>query len=235
MVFSIILLATAAILELVLGARLLWLARVTRGAPELSLGVAFFVDSFAQVAGALGTQLRGPSAPFAKSIAIVLTVVATGALLIGVVRVFEQHRPWLVTFAWALIATVALLQIYMFAGTTETFDTQFLNGRWVNRCFSALTFLWAASASLRARNACLRQMRVGLSSRLEATRFLLWALAAMAFFSAIALLFARDVLGMPAAISAVAHPFLALACVTAVWWTFFPPGWLERSLEGAHE
>ncbi|MEM6732861.1 MAG: hypothetical protein AAF658_14985 [Myxococcota bacterium] len=229
-IVAIPLLLSAAILELILGARLLWLARITRGAAETSIGIAFFLDAFAQVAGAVAGELDGVARIATQTASLTLTLIATGALYLGVVRVFEQHRPWLLKASWGVVLAVAAAQAFVFVATGPDLDAQFITARWVNRGFSAFTFVWAVAASLGARSACLRQMKLGLSSRLEAARFLLWALAAIAFLIVLALLFARDVLGMPSTVTAIAHPFLAVACVTAVWWTFFPPRWLERRL-----
>ncbi len=230
----LLLLLLAALLELTLGARLLLLARKTHGAAETSLGVAFLVDAFAQIAGALTGRLSGGLWVLGYATSTSLTVVATGALLLGVVRVFEQHRPMLLQVAIAVIVAVVVGHAVVFLATGGGLEGQFVRSRWLNRTFSGLTFTWAAIASMRAHNAARRQLRIGLSSRLEATRFLLWAIAATAFLLLILMLFVRDTIGLPRVVTVIGQPVLAVACVTAVWWTFFPPAWLERRLEVVH-
>lgn len=227
---AILLLLIAALLELTLGARLLLLARVSGGAAETSLGVAFFVDAFAQVAGAVTGRLSGSLWVLGFSASTLLTVIATGALLFGVVRVFEQHRPELLKVAAGIALAVLCGHALIFLLGAGELEVRFIRARWLNRCFSAFAFLWAAIASFRAYRASVRQMKIGLSSRLEATRFLLWAVAAVSFLIVIVLLFLRDVAGLPRAVTVIAHPLLAVACVSAVWLTFFPPGWLARRL-----
>ncbi|MEL6543131.1 MAG: hypothetical protein AAFQ82_00795 [Myxococcota bacterium] len=228
-VFAIVLLLCAAVLELTLGARLLWLARVTRGAPEISMGLAFLLDAIAQVSGTVAQRLEGGAQTWAFGVTTWLTVLATSALLWGVVAIFEQHRPWVSKAVWIVIAGVAGALLAILLGVR---DTPFITARWVNRGFTAFTFVWAVLGSLSARQACLRQIPLGLSTRLEAARFGLWAFAAGAYLCVLVLVFARDVLGMPSAVTLAARPLLAFACVLAVWCTFFPPRWLEQRLDG---
>ncbi|MEM6531973.1 MAG: hypothetical protein AAF654_05085 [Myxococcota bacterium] len=230
LVFAIALLLIAAVVELTLGARLLLLARITRGVPETYIGLSFFIDAFAQIAGAVAGKMDGTAYAVTMAFSIGLTLFSTGALLVAVVRLFEQHRPWMMTVARLLILGVLAAQCFVFVVYGAEWPERFIAGRWVNRSFSAVTLIWATYASLRARRACLRQMRLGLSSPLDAARFLLWAVASSAFLLVIVLLFARDILGMPPAVTMVAHPLLAVTCVSAVWLTFFPPRWLERRL-----
>lgn len=216
----------------VLGGRLLFLARRSRGVPELAMGVAFLVAGV--VGTGLGALARVPRVAPPGGIAA-LTAAGKLCIQVGAVcqavftwRVFHPHRAW----ARAAVATVVVALAVVTAGGVRAgrFGDPLDVGLWrsLEVGVQALAIGWGALESLRYWLLMRRRMALGLADALVTDRFLLWAVAIGAGVVALVISTALAGLHQEAGEAPMLYGLSAsIGLVSAVgyWLTFFPPRW----------
>jgi hypothetical protein len=181
------------VVSLVVGARLLVLARRTRRLPELLIGAGFVVG------GALGyapenlilhtdwvTPVWRPAVTIGSGAAIRLS-----ALLMAVFtwRVFRPGEPWAAAFSAAL----ALLLLAGWIAYPGPWGLAADAWQWRWSLFTSVVrsaaFGWSAVESLRAARAARRRAALGLADAVGAERLRLWgvAMTAVALMSSVPL------------------------------------------------
>jgi hypothetical protein len=225
------------------GVRMLWLARRTRGRPECLIGAGSLlicgVGFPTSVASGFGRDVAGLNLPLWLGSELVTQV--------GIVLIYgftqQVFRPG-VGWARALIAAAALWLPASLAGAglalaaAQPGDSSVVAARpWLLACFAGYSgcFVWSALESLHHHGMARRRQALGLAEPAVANRFLLWAaysLAATGINAANAL---GVVLGLDLSTSPVVLlPAGGLALVGSVAMTlvFLPPACYRERLRG---
>lgn len=223
--------------SLVLGVRLLLLARRTRKLPELAIGLNFLL------AGALGyglllaaESLRLLPAPWdGRGSFAGVTAISLGAAFVALFSrtVFRPTSP---TAGFALGALGAWLALGVWGSWVlhvegvETGIGGWL-GRWAPNLGLLLAFGWSSLEPLRFHAMMRRRLRIGMGDPLVANRLLLWglgtgAIAVVALLHLVLQLTGRHELP-PSLVGVVS--LLVLTTAVCEWLAFFPPrAWRER-------
>lgn len=215
-----------------LGVRLLLLARATRRAPELLMGLAFLVggcvgyvlEVLSQDGASIPSEWR-PAAYLLGRLCVNAGVVMATAFTW---KVFRRDDTWArgIVLALALLLAASLGASWL-AGPSPWTRSLEIAGR-----FAAPS--WSAYEALRYHGAMSRRLRLGLADPVVTNRFLLWGIAQV--FSLLGLLArlldSQDVLP---SLAGVAMPTAGLVTVVAYWLTFFPPAAYLRRLGGGYE
>jgi hypothetical protein len=218
---------------LVVGIRLIALARRTRGLPEILLAVAL-------LCGGLGVgflRVMALHAPLSEGLvsAAALGVhlcrgLATGAVVVMVWRVFAPGRVWASTLSGILLLGIALLLV----GEVREMRPPATNHPlyWLWNGLMTVSFGWGSWEPLRYHAMLRRRMRLGLVDPVVANRILLWGIAAGCIAIQSPVVLASMALGGEDRIASWALAVLSvLSCLAAVtvWLAFFPPGsYLKR-------
>jgi len=223
--------------SVVVGARLLLLARRTRKLPELAIGLNFVL------AGAIGyalllaaESLRLLPAPWDGRASFAgVTSISIGAGFVGLFSraVFRPASPF------AGVALAALIG-WLLLGVFGSWVLHVLGvasglggwlGRWAPNIGLLAAYGWSAFEPLRFQALMRRRMRIGMGDPLVANRLLLWgvgtgAIAAVAAIHLVAQLAGRYEL--PHSLVGVVS-LLVLTTALCEWLAFFPPrAWRER-------
>lgn len=219
---------------LVVGIRLLGLARRTRGLPEILVAVAL-------LCGGLGVGLLRVTAlyaPLSEDLvsAAALGVhlcraVSTGAIVVMVWRVFAPGRVWSSTLSGILLLGFALVVV----GEVREMRPPATTNHplyWLWTGLMAVSYCWTSWESLRYHAMLKRRMRLGLADPVVANRMLLWGVASGCIAIQTPVILASIVLGGEDHIASwalvVVSVFSCLAAAT-VWLAFFPPAsYLKR-------
>lgn len=227
----------------IVGGRLLLLARRTRQAPELYIGLALLLTGGVwSPLVAVGRQAE------ALPDGVRAVLVAAGALA-GVVgmaflagfnwRVFRPRDRW----AMALVAAIALTLVAMFGAQTagrgwadfaHTEQGPWLLGTWLG----VVIYLWSNLEAWRQHRMLARRLALGLVDPVVADRMRLWALAMAAALTASTLLAACQALGIPVAgtvVGLLATAAVALAASACLWLAFLPPASYVARVRAAAE
>lgn len=223
--------------SLVLGVRLLGLARRTRKLPELAIGLNFLL------AGVLGyglllaaESLRLLPAPWdGRGSFAGVTAISLGAGFVGLFSraVFRPESRAAGIALAALIGWLALgvlgswvLHVAGVAGGAGGWL-----GRWGPNVGLLLAYGWAAVEPLRFHGLMRRRVRIGMGDPLIANRMLLWGVGTGAIAAVAAIHLAGQLLGhyeLPASLVGVVS-LLVLVTAVAEWLAFFPPrAWRAR-------
>jgi hypothetical protein len=218
------------------GARMLWLARRTRGVPErligagsvLICGVGFPASVVSGFGGALA-QVEVPlwlASEFLTQVGIVLMYGFTQ-------QVFRPGARW----AKALIVAVAVWLPVALAGAgfalaqapAEASSVIATRG-WLLACFVAYggCFVWTAIESLHHYRMARRRQALGLADAVVVSRFLLWGCYGIAATGILAANAAGVILGHNISTSQVVllpAGGLGLVASVAIYFVFVPPAW----------
>lgn len=222
------------------GSRLLLLARRTRELPELTLGLGLVL--VAVLGGPLAAVARLPglvgtaSGTMLFGVGLALTHLGIGLFFLFTWRVFRRD-----TFG-AMVAV--LLAAAALGGEWVGLMSATLGGGTMEEIFPrsrpwgiavvttlALSFLWTAVESFRYYDRLRRRVALGLADPVVANRFLLWALAGLAVVIVCGAVAASMLLGIPPMVNPLPLACIAFAAIAvSVCWTlaFLPP---ERYLE----
>jgi hypothetical protein len=222
--------------SLVVGVRLLALARRTRKLPELAIGLDLVL------AGAIGYSLL-LAAESLHLLPAPLDGLGSFAGVLGIsvgsgfVALFSRQvfRPSDRGSRAALVAVVAWLALGVYGswglhvGRVSTGVGGWL-GHWAPNLGILAAYGWSTFESLRYYALMRRRVRLGIADPLVANRFLLWGLGTLAV-SAVALLhLVAQLLGTyelpPSFVSLVSA--LVLVAAVAEWLAFFPPAAYRR-------
>jgi len=241
----IVLVTTAAyvVVGLVVGVRLLRLARRTRGFPELVLGLAETL--LAGVVPPMFIVTQAVSVPGVVRASAFLGHLAYTAgcavMILFTWRVFRPSEGWarvLVHLSLAVLCLGGLLQMahaFLAPGITELRDPQttgFLVMEWV----SLAGFVWTALEAF-AYHAQMRKRRaLGLVDPVVANRILLWAVVGLGGIVAAGAPVTASLFGLSVATNVPSRLVCAFATVVssvAIQLAFLPPAFYLRWLRGS--
>jgi hypothetical protein len=223
--------------SVVLGVRLLALARRTRKLPELAIGLNFLL------AGAIGyalllaaESLRLLPAPWdgRASFAGVASI-SIGAAFVGLFS-REVFRPASRLAALALAALIGWLVLGVFGSWVlhvlgETDGLGGWLGRWGPNVGLLLAYGWSAFEPLRFHAMMGRRVRIGMGDPLVANRLLLWGVGTGAIAAVAAVHLVTQLFGhyeLPHSLVGIVS-LLVLTTAVCEWLAFFPPrAWRER-------
>jgi hypothetical protein len=220
------------------GVRLLLLARRTRQAPELAMGLAFLVSAaigfpLLTTASVLAQAGRSPAAVHAL---IVLGAFFTYAgyvgLGIGCWRIFRPSERWpLVPIALGTAAVLAACGTVSLAESLPARDFAF----WSGLCIGSLTFGWNALESSRLYGRLRRRRALGLADPEIVNRVLLWSLGSSAAFGMTVHGIAMRIVVGPVVADGqrVVSSLLGLVAAVAIALAFFPPAAYRRRFAAA--
>jgi hypothetical protein len=228
-------LATLA-LSILVAIRLFLVARRTRGAPEIAMGVyqGLIVSAIVVYTVVLrGAETLDPTLIF-RLVVVANLLIAAGvvALSIGIMRIYRPTEGWATALCFALIAWV--LAGWAWSSVGETLPTTvvatpanafFVTGR-------ATVYLWGAFEGIRYHRMMRRRAALGLGDPVIAHRILLWGLFSLTMGTlAVASISAGWALGdayatwMP---GRFITPVMSLVASVLLWLGFFPPAAYER-------
>jgi hypothetical protein len=232
--------------SLVVGGRLMWLARRTRGFPELVLGLALFL--MGGVSYLLNTlAVQGTGLPHGLRIGLVVTQLVLNTFGMTGIALFtwRAFRP---DDGRARAATAIVLLGYVAAlvaqGLAPGFEAMLhpdQPGPWrVNQILATATPLWSGAEALRYHALLRRRLALGLAEPAVVDRFRLWGLAmwlASAITAIALVLWARGIPLIGTLAGALAIGPLGLTVAGLLWLAFFPPRaylrFVERSAAAA--
>lgn len=218
------------------GGRLLWVARRTREAPELAMGLAFIASGAAGFPLLTAAQILGLTAgPTATSHLLMVLGTAftyTGyvGLAVGCWRIFRPAARWPV----APIAAGSLALLAALAGVTASAGAERLATRdlafWSGLGVGALTFAWNASESFLLHGQLRRRLALGLADAAVVNRVLLWGVGCVAAFAMTTHGIVVRVLSGPVVPEGhrVVSSLIGLGAAVAIWLAFFPPAAYRR-------
>lgn len=223
--------------SLVVGTRLLLLARRTRELPELAIGLNFLL------AGAIGyalllaaESLRLLPAPWdGRGSFAGVACLSLGAGFVGWFSraVFRPSCPraglaLAVLIGWLLLGVLGSWVLHVLG------DTSGLGGwlgRWAPNLGLLAAYGWSAFEPLRFHALMRRRQRLGMGDPLVANRLLLWGIGTGAIAAVAAIHLVAQLLGryeLPPSLVGVVS-LLVLATAVAEWLAFFPPpAWRRR-------
>lgn len=218
--------------SLVVGLRLMWLARRTRGLSELIMGLGLFFMGGVSYPITLAA-FHGESLPLVVRQGMVwshMVFNTVGMTLIALftLRVFRPGEAW----ARGLVALVAVgylvpmaLQVFG-PGVTRFLETMG-QGPWKLSQLAAVGApLWAGWESLRYRGMLRKRLALGLVEPELVDRFRLWCVAMWCASSVTALSTALEVAGiamMGSLAGALVVGPMGVVIAVALWLAFFPP------------
>ena len=209
--------------DLWIGSRLLRLARLTRGLPELGFGLCLLLF------GGLGIPLAAiaRTGPFETAAAnqgllvgaLGLENLGSFALFFATWRVFRPNAAWARALVW--IAGVAFLIATPASGDDGGVFY------WLGCAFRGLPFLWSAIESARYGAMLRRRRALGLAEPIVIERMALWALSCSACAFGFVVFIGARLLGVEpnAAPVMLAQSSVALLSGGALWIGFAPPDW----------
>jgi len=224
--------------SLVVGGRIMWLARRTRGLPELVLGAALLLM------GGIGYPLmtiavQGESLSPGTRHAMLLGQMATS--IVGMTglgwftrRVFRANAAWAMTLWIAIVAVyLGLAGAQIFGAGLAAFLADPESGPWhASNYMSIVVMTWAGIESVRYWTMQKKRLALDLADPVVADRFRLWGLAILTA-DAISILSAgfelAGVMMVGTAIGSILVGGLGLFAAAFLWRAFVPSaGYLER-------
>jgi hypothetical protein len=227
-----------------IGLRLLWIARRTRGLPELTLGTGIFLIGGLGYPLAIASNALGATRPALAGLCLVssatLCHVGLTAHCVFTWKVFRPAAAWARGLTGLSMLAVAIgfggnLRIGLALSSATVTDAQPWTLFLVT--LGVLTFAWSGIEALAYHVKLRRRLALGLADPVVADRFLLWGVASLAssFASAANLFFALtsplSVLD-PAALAISGACSLVSAAVMLL--TFVPPARYLRFVAARH-
>jgi hypothetical protein len=230
---------TFALASLVIGARLLLLARRTGEIPELLIGLAVLgIGPLGYGLSMLGFATAGRSTITSAALqgcAFVAIFIGSAAQCLFVWYVFRRQTAWARPLVFAAITLLAM------ACAVDILENGLVNrsvdGFWYRASMAVrlLVMVWNSVESLLYWGRMRRRLRLGLADPLVTSRFLLWGISAGAAFFGSGLIFAVATLTganpnqMPGLTLIVS--LHGLAAAIAMWFAFQPPAFYRRFVE----
>lgn len=225
-----------ALASTVVGGRLLWVARRTREAPELAMGLAFVVSGaigFPLLIGAQAIQqASGSNATSHLLMAFGAGFTFSGyvGLGVGCWRIFRPAARWpLVPIA---VGTLALLAVCTLVATSSSIGEAPRRElvMWGGVFIGALTFAWNATESFLLYAQLRRRLALGLADPEIVNRVLMWGAGTVAAFGmTVHGLLLRVLLGPVVSDEhRVVSSLFGLVAAIAIWLAFFPPAAYRR-------
>lgn len=214
--------------SLLVGARLLLMARRTRQLPELAIGLAFFLaGGLGYVCNFLSSQKAdalGDAAGWVGALGLLSINVGVGGLWIFTWRVF--HRESVAARTVVYVALAALAASFVGHYASNGLGPRSFEGGWFWLGFPvrSLGFGWTGFEALRYYGLMRRRARLGLADAQVTHRILMWGLGASAIFVSFSVTGVSLVLGsgpfslLPSTVLSV----LGLTTAVLIWRAFFP-------------
>lgn len=225
------------VVALVVGVRLVLLARRTRQLPELLMGVGVLGIGPVGFGGVVLALVLAPRDPIAARVA---GAAATLALMCGIGAKFlfnwRIYRPTSrVAKAIAVGGIAGLAAGYVAEAATTHFAPEAWSGHGFHLVRSALQvtcLLWGAAEALVYWRKMERRVRLGLADSLLASRFLLWGVGAGAAGLGSAIGTTVQLVTGQAPLShtwvTMSSSFHGLVAAVALWLAFLPPAAFRR-------
>ena len=223
--------------SVIVGARLLLLARRSRRAPELLIGLGLLMTgglwSPLVAVGRQATALSDPLRAALVAIGALCGAVGVSSLAAFNWRVFRAAEGWarLLAFAVGLaLATAFVLQGIVSSWTDYARDE---HGPWMLSTWIVVAnYAWANVEAWRDSTMLARRCKLGLADPVVADRMRLWALALLASLLAAGTAAVCQTLGVPMGGTRVGlwlSGFAALSAASCLWLAFVPSvAYLER-------
>jgi hypothetical protein len=223
--------------SLVIGLRLLLLARRTRELPEFAIGLALFLMgglayplvSVARLAHGMPEGAR--IGLFVVSVAF--NVVGTVGVCVFNWRVFRPWEGWArwLTLGFACSLAVALTLQVVASGLSAAALRNEGAGYHVFLGLQGVPIAWAAFESLRYHRILQKRVKLGLADLLVVNRILLWGAGMLAAFVISLFSTVLALLGIDVATTTIGSLVIAplgLAAAGCVWLAFLPPAAYAR-------
>lgn len=223
----------------IVGVRLMWLARRTRGLPELAIGAGLFMM------GGLGYPLTVLAQQVTQWPDAVRTALVLGHEVFGVVgmtllavfnwRVFRPDALWAKAFVGAVAVSITGLMLAQ--GATAGW-LGFAEGRSFPFALAAIpnaaTLVWAGLESIRYHRAMKKRARLGLASPALVDRFRLWAVGTLCAALVTVVSLGAQLQGADVTrLAALLLGTFGLVSAGSMWLAFLPPAayvrWVARS------
>lgn len=222
--------------DLVVGVRLLALARRTRKLPETAFGVACVllggVGYPLSIAARAGLVESPQLAGLLLAAGLLAQNAGCAALYVFLWRVFRPGEAWGLALVGVAIGTLAwsVPGEFLTDGFWGGIDGGFFY--WAGLLGRIGAFLWASIESLLYHVRMRRRQKLGLADPVVTDRFRLWAIASMAVLIAFAVFSAARLLAIDPTTSAwvmAATSLGGLVAGVSLWLAFLPPRrYLER-------
>lgn len=220
------------IVSLLVGTRLLRLARRSGAVPELALGVAFFgVGAIGYPIGLLSVLPGMPELVARPLFALshLVTGVGSAAVFVFTRSVFRPDAGWARGLVRLAALALAIQAAFGVARAIQGDPAQFAVpdlGFSLRQAITAFSYAWTAAEALRYRALLVRRLALGLAEVEVVNRFLLWAIAGVGAFTGSFTMSAVTFAGAlpwedPLALAAVGLGGLVAALCTAL--AFTPP------------
>jgi hypothetical protein len=226
--------AVTLLARLVVGTRLLLLARRTRELPELAIAIAFLAGGV--VGSLLGFVAMMNYVPTDYVVAVGFvssagTQVSSLAIAFFTWRVFRPQARW----AGPAFATLCAISIVAVLG--RLLDTPEVPrgpiGFWSGLTCAVVTYTWTAYEALRYHGLLRRRLHLGLADAAVAHRILLWGVASGCTTGTALVTLGIRVAGLetfPPAVQLAMYGF-GFAAAVAIWLAFFPPAIYQRRFQ----
>jgi hypothetical protein len=220
----------------VVGGRLLWVARRTREAPELAMGLAFVVSGAIGfpllIAGQAALQANGPNPTSHLFMALGAAFTFSGyvGLGVGCWRIFRPAARWpLVPITAGTLVLLAVCTLVATSSTPAEAPRRELV-MWGGVCIGALTFAWNATESFLLYAQLRRRLALGLADPEIVNRVLMWGAGTVAAFGmTLHGLLLRALLGPVVSDGhRLVSSLFGLVAAVAIWLAFFPPAAYRR-------
>lgn len=218
------------------GVRMLWLARRTRGLPELLMGGGMVliagVGYPTTLAAGFGKPVGEMSIP-GYALGSFVTNLGIALIYAFTQQVFRRGVAWAgwLVAAGCLLMTVSLIGVTVGLANAEAGTPSYLVGRgWLAFGMAGYTvsFLWTAIEGLVHHKNARRRLALGLADPVVANRFLLWGVFGLMATGINGTSALGSVLGIdPSRAPLVLLPlgFLGAMASVAMYLAFFPPAW----------
>jgi hypothetical protein len=227
------------IVTLIVGIRLLLVARRTRQLPELLYGIAFVSTGVGQAFPQIGQRLiwtePGLLATTLDTLFFGVFVVGSLSLWLVTTRVFRPGVAWASRLCWAgCLVTLAAYGLRMLDGD---FAAAVTSTRGLLACYvlRLLLFGWVSFEAFRWHALLRKRMALGLADPVATNQILLWGVSGIAAWAAsLAITIAIFVRGVhPLDWMPALGVIMASVVVTGggMWCAFFPPDWLRARVE----
>jgi len=237
--FAMVSFVTTLVVGLLVGGRLLLLARATHRSPEFFLGAGIGLLSLAAIVEIAGLELARAQHPWAyrtEVVALFAHSASASCMSFAVWRLFHPDRPWALRLC--LVETALLFTSWqaVILPSQHTWVTGFTFWFHLHVASRGAAFVWGAIAAGSHHQRLRRQLALGLADPFLCHRFLLWtvAMAASAGMLVTALL-TNSLRGelvfsyVPALLSV---SVLGLVGASAMFLAFLPPvayvQWIEQ-------
>ncbi len=220
--------------SLVVGTRLLFLARRTRELPELAIAIAFLAGGVVGYTLVVLAAMNRIPADYTVSVGFLSSLgIQTGGLAIA----FFTRRVFRPTERWAGIAFATLCAAGLVAVLGRFLDSPEVPrgpiGFWFGMAGTLGCYAWACYESLRYHAQLRRRLKLGLADPAVTHRVFLWAIGSGAttvislFYVWLRLMGLR---AFPPAVQVFLY-LVSLATAIAIWLAFFPPAAYQRRFQ----